>query len=180
MGFGAGRTMSRKWLESLNDTERAEAAALIERLAQLGCPDPDQWARRELRDHAPQVSRLVLLRHLWSESIDAWRDSLLWIDNLIADTTTDGKASFPEAGRVLRRLIEAGAERGAIAALARFIAYETVFSVVHTLDEGYDPEHEGQHPGWGLIERDPLGHLTGRLLTHLHEDLPKLEPKGHA
>lgn len=169
--------MPRRWLESLSDDERAEAVALIEKLQGLGCPDAAHWARRQIREHSPQLSRLVLLRHLWSESIDAWRDSLIWIDNLIADAGHETNQPFSDAGQALRKLLQSGVDRGAVGALARFIAYETVFSVVHTIDEGYDPEHEGQLPGWALVERDPLGHPTGRMLTHLHEDLPKLEAK---
>lgn len=169
--------MPRSWIENLDENGRAEAEALIARLRAMGCPDPEHWARRELRDHAPQLSRLVLLKHLWSESINAWSESLIWIDNLIEEARSDPNAPFADVGRALSRLIDSGVDRDAIGRLARFVAYESVFSVVHTLDEGYDPEHEGQLPGWALVERDPLGHPTHRQLTHLHEDLPKLGPK---
>jgi hypothetical protein len=168
--------MPSKWLESLDPEARARAEALIAQLQGLGCPDPVQWARRELREGVPQLGRFLLLRHLWSEAIDAWRDSLLWVENLVTDARKDPGAPFAEAGRALERLLARGADPRDIGLLARFVAYETAFSTVHALDEGYDPEHEGQLPGWGLVERDPLGHLTGRLLVRLHEDLPKLEP----
>jgi hypothetical protein len=167
--------MPHQWLEALDDSARQEAERLIAQLESLGCPDAEHWARREVREDAPQVSRLVLLRHLWSEAIDAWRDSLIWIENLIGDARLSPDGPFAEAGYALERMIEAGADRQEIGLLARFVAFETVFSVVHTLDEGYDPEQEGQLPGWALLERDPLGHITKRMLTHLHEDLPKLE-----
>jgi hypothetical protein len=167
--------MPRKWLESLDETARAQAEALIEQLRGLGCRDPELWARREYREHLPQVSRWLLLHSLWSVAIDAWRDSLLWADNLIEDSREDPDAPFAEAGRALQRLREAGASLDDIAELARFVAYESVFSAVHTLDEGYDTENDADIPGWALIERDPLGHVTGRALTRLHEDLPGLE-----
>jgi hypothetical protein len=172
--------MPRKWLESLEESARPQAEALIEQLRALGCPEPEHWAKREYREHLPQVSRWLLLRSLWSVAIDAWRDSLLWADNLVEDAREDPDGPFAEAGRALHRLREAGANLEDIAELARFVAYESVFSVVHTLDEGYDTENDGDIPGWALIERDPLGHVTGRAMTRLHEDLPGLEKQAPA
>jgi hypothetical protein len=172
--------MPRAWLESLAADDRARAERSIDSLRALGCPDPEHWARRELRDDWPQESRFALLRHLWSEAIGAWGDSLLWIDNLRADAASGELRDDPaaaSAAAAIDRMIAAGVPRDDIARLARFVAYETVFSVVHTLDEGYDPEHEEGPPGWALMERDPLGHVTDRHLTHLHEDLPRLAPE---
>lgn len=168
--------MPQTWLNSLDPEARARAEALIETLRGLGCPDPVHWAKREFREGIPQLSRFLLLGHLWSEGIDAWRDSHLWIDNLTEDAQKSADPTSREAGDALGRLLELGAEPADIARVARFVAYETVFTVAHTLDEGYDPEHEAPLPGWALVERDPLGHLTGRLLTRLHEDLLDSEP----
>ncbi len=168
--------MPRKWLETLEPEARAKAEGLIAQLRELGASQPETWARREWREGLPQLSRLLLLRHLWEEAIDAWRDSTLWIENLAEDARKGDPGPFAEAGESLLRLLRNGADPADIAALARFVAYESVFSVVHCLDEGYDPEHEGQLPGWALVERDPLGHVTSRRLSRLHVDLPALDP----
>lgn len=170
--------MPRNWLESLDESARPQAEALINQLREMGCPDPESWAKREVREHLPQLSRWLLLRSLWSVAIDAWRDSLLWADNLVEDAREDTAAPFAEAGRALHRLREAGANLEDIAEVARFVAYESVFSTVHTLDEGYDTETDGDIPGWALFERDPLGHVTGRAMMRLHEDLPALEQRA--
>ncbi|GIW88739.1 MAG: hypothetical protein KatS3mg108_3063 [Isosphaeraceae bacterium] len=166
--------MHHPWIESLQPDDRARVDQLIAVLRSLGCPDPEAWARRELRDNWPQLARYALLHHLWSESINAWSDSLLWIDNLRDDPRDSPHSPAPEAARALDHMLRAGVSRHDIARLARFIAYETVFSVVHTLDEGFDPEREDRSPGWALMELDPLGQVTNRPLTHLHEDLPRL------
>jgi hypothetical protein len=167
--------MSTKWLQTLDEPQRAAAETLIATLRQLGCPDPEAWARRQFRDHAPQLSRFLLLRHLWSETINTWRDSQLWIENLVEDARDNPEGPFAGAGRALSRLLDGGADPADIAQVARFVAYESVFSVMHSLDEGFDPEHEGQLPGWALVERDPLGHPTGKLLGRLNQDLPSLD-----
>lgn len=168
--------MPRNWLESLEPEARSKAEGLIEQLRGLGAPQPEAWARREGREGLPQVSRLLLLKHLWAEAIEAWRDSTLWIENLAEDAREGTPGPFADSGAALLRLLDAGADPADVAALARFVAYESVFSVIHALDEGYAPEHEGQLPGWAVVERDPLGHVTGRRLDRLHVDLPALDP----
>jgi hypothetical protein len=169
--------MPRKWLESLDEAGRAKAERLIEQLAALGCPDPGAWARRELRDDLPQRSRYALLRALWTEAINAWRDSPIWVENLAEDRPEPEDDLFPEARRAVARIVAAGVPVTDIAELARFVAYETTFSVVHTLDEGFDPSQEGELPGWAVVERDALGHLTPRVLARLHVDLARVGPE---
>lgn len=170
--------MPRAWIEALSTDDRARAERRIAELRDLGCPDPDAWARREIRDDWPQEARFALLRHLWSEAIGAWGDSHLWIDNLRDDTRAAPDPASSDAAAAVDRMLRLGVSRDDIARLARFVAYETVFSVVHTLDEGYDPEREDGLPGWALMERDPLGQVTDRPLTHLHQDLPRLAPQS--
>lgn len=166
--------MPRNWLEALDPEHRARAEQLIAELEGLGVPHAADWARHEVREGRPQLSRFLLLKHLWDETIGAWGDSTLWIENLAEDARKGTPGPFRDAAQALLRLRQAGASTADIAALARFVAYEAVFSVMHTLDDGYAPEHEGQRPGWALVERDPLGHPTGRLLDRLHVDLPRV------
>lgn len=164
--------MSRTWLESLEPDARARAERLIGQLRELGAPHPEAWARRELREGLPQVSRLLLLRQLRDESIDAWDDSLLWIDNLCEDARREAPGLVGAAARAVSEMLSAGIDRRAIGALARFVAYESVFSVIHSVDEEFDTGHDGPLPGWALVELDSLGHLTNRRLNRLHDDLP--------
>ena len=148
---------------------------MIEILRAVGCPDPENWARDQFRDHRPQLSRFLLLRRFWTATINPWRDSLLWIDNLIADSNDNPAGPFAGAGQALERMVLDGADRADIAELARFIAYESVFSAVHTLDDGFDTENEGELPGWAVVERVPLGEVTDSVLVGLHDELPALE-----
>ncbi len=164
--------MSRTWLESLEPEARARADRLIEQLRELGAPHPESWTRREMREGLPQISRLLLLMHLRDETIDTWSDSLLWVDNLAGDARRETTGLFGDAARAVAEMLAAGIDRRTVGALARFVAYEAVFSVVHTIDEEFDTEHEGQLPGWALVELDSLGHLTNRRLNRLHDDLP--------
>jgi hypothetical protein len=163
--------MPQRWLESLSPEARARADSIIDQLRGLGAPAPESWAHREVREGLPQLSRFLLLSHLRAETVDAWRDSTLWVDNLAEELERTPAGPFADAAEAVAAMTRAGVGREAIGALARFVAYEAVFSVLHTLDEGYDPDREGDYPGWALVERDPLGGLTGRILARLHVDL---------
>ena len=167
--------MPTKWLQTLDETQRTEAEKLIADLKELGCPEPEDWARRQIQDQLPQVSRFLLMKHLWAEAINPWRDSHLWITNLVEEAEANPEGSFSDAGAALDRLLEAGADPDDIAQLARFVAYESVFSTIHALDEGFDIDREGEQPGWALVERDPLGNVSDRVLSGLHDELPSLE-----
>lgn len=170
--------MSRHWLESLDAPARVKADALMKQLRELGSPDPARWAKDAVLHNRPQLAAFLLLRHCWSETIDLWRDDLLWLENLVAEARNDPSGQFADAGLALIRLFDAGVEPSDIGKIARFVAYEAVFSLLHTLDEGYDPQHEGTLPGWSLVERDTVGRLTGRPLTRLHGELLSVDPSG--
>jgi hypothetical protein len=172
--------MSADWLASLDPPALARAEELIRRFREVGAADPEGAARDEIEGDEPQLARQLLLHHLWAEAIDPWRDDLDWIDNLADDARRDPSGPFADAGLALRRLRDAGADPRDLGLVARFVAYESVFSVLHTLDEGYDPGREDDDPlpGWAPVERDALGHLTGRTLDGLHADLPAADPSG--
>lgn len=176
--------MPSTWLESLEPEARARADRLIEQLRELGAPHPESWARREMREGLPQISRLLLLTQLRDETIDTWRDALLWIDNLAGDARKEAPGLFGDAARAVAHMRSDGIDREDIGALARFVAYEAVFSVIHAIDEEFASENQDQLPGWALVELDALGHLTNRRLNRLHNDLPSVagihdQPPAH-
>jgi hypothetical protein len=166
------------WLATLEPSELARVQALVGRFEQLGASDPISQARSEVEDDLPQLARYVILHHLWTETIDPCRDDLAWIDNLIQDARRDPKGPFADAGQALERILAAGAKPRDVGLLARFLAYEAAFSVIHTLDYGYDPEREDELPGWALVERDESGQVTGREIDALHESLLEIDPTG--
>ena len=167
-----------EWLDSLDAQRRGRAQELIGRAESLGLADPVALARAEMEEDAPRLVKTVLLRHLWSEAIDPCRDDLDWIDNLVRDAEHLPAGPFADAGQALARILAAGVDRLDVGRLARFIAYEAAFSVVHTLDYGYDPEREDDLPGWALVERDANGLITDREIDGLNEDLLEADPTG--
>jgi hypothetical protein len=167
------------WLQELDRQTRVQAESLIDRLARAEAADPEEWAYSEITENIPQLARFLVLRRLWGDLIDPWRDNAAWIENMIASAEKDPGDYFSDAGLALRRLLEKGVDPADIASIARYVAYETAFGVVHTIDEGHDPEHSGDGwPGWTLIETDANGDSTGRPVGGLHEDLLSLDPSG--
>lgn len=140
----------------------------------LGADDdaPD-WAESEAEEGLPQLARYRLLRTVWQD-VDAWgTEASRWVDSY----RTDGVAAGP-----VDRALAAGLTPEDLGELAREVARETAFGVLHALADPADgslpAEVEEQLPGWRLAELDPVGEPTGRHLDALHEDFAALEPKG--
>ena len=145
------------WLRQLPTDVRDRARSLLDALDQLGCDDPDGRARSEIEEDIPQLARYRLLRTLWPQMIDEWRN---------------GITNIPAA----RRALEAGAGQHDLTQLARAVAYETVFAMLCHLAD--DDQRTDELPSWALSEISPAGEPTGRRLDGLHEDLLTLDPSG--
>ena len=167
-----------EWLASLPAAERAKALSLIEQFRALGATDPEGWARSEISEDIAQLARFVFLRPLWPLLIDHWVEKQGWIHESVRSARSDPEGIFADAGFALDRLLAAGASRADIAAVARKVAYETVFGVINQLDEGGDPLGASNVPGWRLIESGADVEETGRSVEGLHEDLLMLDPSG--
>ncbi len=166
------------WPASLDAPARERAERLIRRMEQLGAPDPAEWVYSEMTEDIPQLAIFLVLRRLWPEHIDSWRDSPHWIPNMIRAAEVDPTDYFADAGQALKRLIAAGVREEDIKSIARFVAYETTFGVLVTLDDGCDPDSLEEGPGWALMETDAEGNLTGRQIDGLHESILSLDPSG--
>jgi hypothetical protein len=150
-----------EWLRSLDEGDRVTALVLRERLAALGAEDAEAWARSEVSEALPQQVRFLILRRLWRDAVDTW-------------AAPEALDRLPAA----KRLLDAGADRNDLVRMARAAAYEAVFAVLDTIDEGHDAEAPEGFPGWRLVEIDPDRGPTGRKVAGLHEDFQSMDPSG--
>ncbi|MFJ9725413.1 hypothetical protein ACIRP3_21935 [Streptomyces sp. NPDC101209] len=145
----------------------ADAERLRRLLAALGAEDPQGWAESEVRENLPQLARYRLLRAL-SQDIEAWDSAA--IDSLRAWMKAEGTDPTDPVAETTR--------------IARAVARETVFSVLHRLADpnGDDlpTELRQQLPGWLLMETTPAGEPTHRVLGALYEDLGTTESPAAA
>ena len=130
-------------------------------MTELGATDPAGWAASELSEDIPQQARFLFLRSLWPDSIDSWGSE-------------EAIRRIP-AGK---RLLDAGTSADDLSKLLRAVAYETAFSVVARIDEGYDPDAPEDAPGWILLETGTDERPTGRVVGGLHESLLELDSSG--
>jgi hypothetical protein len=149
---------------------------LSEVFRDLGADDPDDWARSEVEEDIPQLATFLALRKMWRHAMPWVDDPSGWIEVVVEDAD-DPNAAFPDAGQALRRMLAAGADPDDVLTVARMVALETLFSTVRTLDDGRDHAAPEDTPGWLLVETDPEGEPTGRVVSGLHESVLSLEPK---
>ncbi|MFJ7946632.1 hypothetical protein ACIQ6K_23715 [Streptomyces sp. NPDC096354] len=139
----------------------------------LGADDAPDWADSEVEENIPQLARYRFLRMVWQD-IDVWSSA--------APDWVEAYRKEGLAGGAVERAVRLGLTSGELGEIAREVARETAFGVLHSLAEPADgdlpPEVEEQLPGWCVAELSPQGEPTGRMLDALHEDLDELEPQG--
>ncbi|SRR5216117_2550484 len=168
-----------EWKGSLTPEVRATVEEQVEEMRRLGYDEPELTVRSEVSENFPQRAKFLLLRKIWSDAIDAWRDGVSnWIARYLKFQKEDPDGCFSDAGAALRRMRDVGVSETDIASVARMVAYETAFSVVYMLDYGRN-EHAPKHmPGWGLFETNQNGDSTGRDMDGLHESILSADPSG--
>jgi hypothetical protein len=136
-------------------------AALTQRMAELGAPEPGSWASSEIREGIPQQARYLVLRRIWANALMPWRDPGMLRRN-----------------ETLAQLLDRGADPELLAEALRGAVFDAVGDVIMIIDEGYDPDAPDNAPGWTLVETDSDGNATGRQVGGLHESLLEVDPNG--
>jgi hypothetical protein len=150
---------------------------LVRLFRELGARDPEGWARAEATEGIPHLARYAFLWPLWRDAIDGWAD-VRWMDQWIARAERRPEAAFADAGAALSRLLQSGASRADISAVARVVGYETTFAILDRVDAGGDRDLSDEYPGWRLVEVGRDDKPTGRAVSGLHEELLMLDPSG--
>jgi hypothetical protein len=148
---------------------------LSEVFRDLGAADYEERARSEVEENTPRLATFLALRKMWRHAMPWTDDPSGWIE-VVVEEADDPNAPFPDAGQALRRMLAAGADPGDVLTVARMVALETLFSAVRTVDDGRDHNAPDDTPGWLLMETDPEGEPTGRVVSGLHEEVLFLEP----
>lgn len=125
------------------NSEEGALAALTERMAELGAPDPGSWAGSEISEGIPQQARYLVLRRIWASTLTPWRDP--------------GMLRRNEA---LAQLLDRGADPEMLAEALRGVVFDAVSGVIMVIDEGYDPDAPDDAPGWALGETGSGGDVT--------------------
>ena len=168
-----------EWFASLSSEKRQKTTDLVAQFRAAGCDDPEGWARSEVSENFAQFARFLVLQSLWWGQIDSWqRDQDRWISRTIDDAKRDPKGFFSDAGIALAHMKERGVLASDIAALARMVAYSTVFGTLNRIDEGQPLRIPPGSPGWCLMEVDADGRPTDRQVGGLHESILSMDPSG--
>lgn len=101
-------------------------------------------------------SNVNVAEKLWLDVIDGWRNPK-WVSHAIGNRRAGRDEPFADARQAIGRMLKAGASSEDLCELARFIAYETTFSVLMELGcTGLKPtEIEALHEE--LLSADPSG-----------------------
>jgi hypothetical protein len=143
------------------NSEEDALAALTQRMAELGAPEPGSWASSEISEGIPQQARYLVLRRIWATALMPWRDP-----------------GTLRRSETLVQLLDRGADQELLAEALRGVIFNAVSAVIVIIDEGYDPDAPDSAPGWTLVETGSDGNATGRQVVGLHESLLDVDPNG--
>jgi hypothetical protein len=160
------------WLASLPDQIRKEAEALTAKFTTLGASDPENWARSELTENIPQLTRFLILRSILQRHILPWTTHTAdRLQQLASLPSTEQNNLAAAAGAAIEKIGTTKISQADLGVFAAAVALETAFNILNTIDEGHDPDAGDDSPGWTLMETSPDGVLTGREVGDLHESL---------
>jgi hypothetical protein len=160
-----------EWFAGLSTADRKRTRKLVAQFKKLGAKDPKSWARSEVAENIAQLARFVVLNRICSDSLEKW---------LHAGTLNKLALYDEEFGNLLSKFRIAGVTDSAIAKFAEKVATIIAFDIVHTIDEGHDPNSPTGLPTWYLAEGDAEGNPTGRGVGALHESIGEFFPKRQA
>jgi len=148
---------------------------LTDLFRKLGAPDPEGWARSQIREGIDQLARYVFLRQAWKQVVPP--DDATWIDAWMKTTKKDPSGPGAGTGAALERLLAAGADREDLHEVVRGMQWELLFSFCYLLEDPGQLEPEIADMSWQLMrindEGDCIGHIGG-----LHESVLETEPAG--
>jgi hypothetical protein len=142
----------------------------------LGARHPEAWARSQVEEGIPQLSRFLFLKLAWGTVIpesDAWMGPML-------QTPADSNDPYSGGSHALRRLLAAGVSRGDLTDLVRSMQAQMLFALTMLLD---DPPLDAVPKGarqavWGLFRVDAKTGAPLEPIGGLHESVLDVEPSG--
>ena len=152
-----------------------ELRELTEKFRRAGAPNPEGWARSQLREGINQLHRFLYLRQAWDCIIREENDP--WIDREIEQARNNPSGPYAGIGLALERLLEGGATRDDLTDVVRGMQASLLFSLCYRLDDPSFEEEEFSNIGWALVEADNEGGSVGQPISGLYESVLETDPE---
>ena len=153
-----------------------ELESLTALFRKLGAREPELWAKSQLEERIPQLSRYLFLRQAWRLIVGA-DDDPGWIDSYIRNAEAKPDAPYSGSGHALRSLRARGATDVELNELVRGIQAELLFGLCYLLEYPGDVEPEARDIAWALFRLDEDGRPV-EPIAGLHESVLETDPTG--
>jgi hypothetical protein len=148
---------------------------LTELFRQLGAPNPEGWARSQLKEGIPQLQRYLWLRQAWKRIVPD--DSYDWMDAEIQSARAKPNAPYAGVGLALERCLNQGIEKEDLNEIVRGKQAQLLFGICYLLEDPRFVERELRTLCWGLFQTDENGNAT-QPISGLHESVLETDPTG--
>lgn len=153
---------------------------LTEIFRRLGAPDPEGWARWQIKEGMPQLGRFLFLKLAWQGVVKEGDSS--WIEAEIAHAQKDPLGPHAGAGHALASLRAKGATDEELTDLVRCTQAQLLFHFCMVVDDSYsllqdlDPEL-AEAIGFTVAQTDGEENIVA-VLGGLHESVLAMDPEG--
>ena len=152
-----------------------DLASLTELFRKLGASHPEAWAKSQLEEGLPQLSRFLFLREAWKRILA--EDDPTWVESYVRESQRRPNEPYSGIGRALETLRAKGATHSELTDLVRGMQAELLFGLCYQLDGHDAPEPEVSEIRWQLFQTDGRGTPTRRIGA-LHESVLETDPTG--
>jgi hypothetical protein len=151
--------------------------ALIDLVAQLGAPNPTQWATSELSEGIPQLLRFLFLREAWRNVQD--EDDHSWIEREISSAAAGPENPYAQLGSALSRCREKGVSDQDLTDICRCLQVKMMFNICYLLSDGpQDVPEQLEDVAWSLFRVNENERPVGPPVDALHESVLETDPTG--
>jgi hypothetical protein len=144
---------------------------LCELFRKLGAPDPEGWARSQVKEGIPQLARFLFLHKGWKLVVK--HDDPSWISRARQISAGPGG----EIGPALERVLAAGGSPKDLTRIVRVMQWELLAGLCELLDDPDVLEPQVKEVAWGLFQLDENDRPT-EAISCLIESVLELEPNG--
>jgi len=150
----------------MNEEQTSKFDSLVKQLAALNCQDPRSWAKPEVDEGMPQLSRFNFLRELWQTLTPRHEPLFLKGCGLCVEGTSVGPPIGADGP--FERLQKSNADMDDVIEIARHAQISALLSVTMLLDNASMSGPSVEDSSWGLFEFDEEDN-PGRRVDGLHE-----------
>jgi len=156
---------------SIEDMDLAE---LTELFRELGAPEPESWAKSQIKEGFPQLASWLFMKGAWAYVVP---DNGEWIQRQLDHYDPVSNGPYDGISHSVKEMVDAGVSKEAITELVRCFQAEMMGSMLYLLEDSGIVEGN-KYVSWGLFTTDATTGEPIEPLSGLQDYVLSTDPAG--